>query len=80
MTTLRIYHAHWWSSVDWDYNRAYLLAEDEAQVRAWVDTQTMPEYRCRTYRGETKSSSDTLRITLDHTVTQLPYVLSRPTS
>ncbi len=67
---LTVYHARWWSSIDWQWNEADLLAESEEQVRAYVDTQTAPQYRERTL-GVAK---DTLTIWVSRTE-QLPIRL-----
>lgn len=77
---LSVYHAKWWSSVDWAWNEAELLAADEAQVRAWVDTQTLPQYRRKRTSDQPRDTPeaqwpDRLVISVVKCVEQLPLVL-----
>ncbi len=81
---LHVYRARWWSSVDWDYRSAEILAENEDQVRAAVDLDTRPQFRVRRPTGwrelpETQWP-DTLTIETIQTIDRLPFVLVNPDS
>ncbi len=73
--SLTVFRARWFSTVDWGWNEAELLANDTEEVRRWVEQQTPTEHRMRSRSGRTET--DSLSITATHEVETLPYVLSR---
>ncbi len=43
--TLYVYTARWFSTLDWGWLNHDIVAESEAQVRAYVDAHTAKQYR-----------------------------------
>lgn len=66
------YEVNWFDHGDWCHHTDIILAESEAQVRSYADSQCIEEYRSRPYH---KQEEDSLRIEILETDLTLPYVL-----
>lgn len=73
---MKRYEAKWFSGVEWAWLEVEVLAENEQQVREFIDTRTAAEYRNRPFRLNRKEVEyeDTLEIKELQEVI-LPYVL-----
>lgn len=61
---LRRYLVKFFSIVDWKSLEFALLAQDEAQVRAWADKECDPKFRNRDGKGDSLKIEDKGEVTL----------------
>lgn len=54
------YDVDWFSSIDWDWNHQEVLAENEDQIRKFMDAVCKPEFRHKPYSNV--ANEDSLRI------------------
>lgn len=65
------YRAEYFSTVDWDWSIAEILADSEQQARECIDRACKPDFRMKSYHDERK---DTLTLTLIEENLQLPLI------
>ena len=56
---LGLYRAIWFSSVDWAWNSANIIAESTEQAESFIDGKCQREYRSKPYQ---KDSVDSLQL------------------
>lgn len=66
---IKMYEATWWSTVDWENKRVAIIAENEEQVKEWIDKECFGAY---TVEHRLRKGLDTLKIIELYDIT-LPY-------
>ena len=67
------FDVEYFSAIDWKRLSFEVIAENENQVKEWVNKKCPPECRDRPYCGGT--GGDTLKIT-QHNEIELPFIVS----
>lgn len=65
------YRAEYFSTVDWEWLIAEILADSEEQARECIDRACKPEFRMKSYADERK---DTLKLSIIESDLKLPLV------
>ena len=67
------FEVEFFDHIEWERMTYEILAEDENQVKAWVDSKRALEFRLKPYNGQNKE--DSLTITKGSDKLTLPIVL-----
>lgn len=71
MPNLGEYRVEWFSSVDWDWKSANIIAESEEQIMEWINTECKLQLRIRPFAD---GKEDSLSINFIKSVS-IPYVI-----